>query len=73
MKLIEQRIELPGQARLVESLQKETMLTESTMCCRWVAYRMCMALCRMSITCMSLRRNCFWLRLQQTSERTICG
>lgn len=35
------------------------MLTESTMCCRWVAYRMCMALCRMSITCMSLRRNNF--------------
>ena len=28
------------------------MRTESTMCCRWVAYRMCMALCRMGITCM---------------------
>jgi hypothetical protein len=68
MKLVEQRIELP---RISGEIAKggEAVLTESTMCCRWVAYRMCMALCRMSITCMGPEADLFWLRLQQTRPR----
>jgi hypothetical protein len=45
------------------------MRTESTMCCRWVAYRMCMALCRFGMTCMKLlqgRENSLSLSTDQT-------